>query len=74
MSAHEHHFAKLNDEAVFCRGCGDIKTAPLPCTRLHYPHWTPTFIYSMPAYTTYPQWQTITSGSATGSSITSGGF
>lgn len=67
MNEHAHDYRKLNDEAVFCRGCGDIKqSAPPVCT---LPHYQPTWVYYPPVYPTIVQpwtpnpWWTVTCGS-----------
>ena len=66
MPEHEHDYRKLSDEAVFCRGCGDIKHSDPPICTL--PHYQPSWIYVPPVYPTvrpwtptYPWW-TVTSG------------
>lgn len=66
MSEHEHLYRKLNDEAVYCRGCGEIKTAVQPVCTL--PHYQPTWVYYPPVYPSpntwpnwYPWWGTTTS-------------
>ncbi len=28
MMSHEHRYEKLNEHQIYCRGCGDIKSAP----------------------------------------------
>ena len=55
MDEHKHDYRKLNDDAVFCRGCGDIKTsAPAICT---LPHYQPSWIYIPPTYPQpWPNW------------------
>lgn len=54
VTDHQHEYRRLSDEAVFCRGCGDIKTAEV--ARCALPHWQPTWVYVPPIYPTYPQW------------------
>lgn len=70
MTEHEHDYRKLSDEAVFCRGCGDIKHAEPPvCALPHYPivyPYVPPVVYP-PVYVppwrpnVYPWW-TVTNG------------
>lgn len=60
MTDHEHDYRKLNDDAVFCRGCGDIKSAaPAVCTLPHYPTYDPWMVRWYPV----TPWWTVTSGS-----------
>lgn len=75
---HEHDYRRLNDAAVFCRGCGDIKTAEPPiCTLPHYPIY-PIYPYVPPViYPTVPWWRpsweptwTVTNGTVdTGNTV-----
>ena len=73
MTEHRHDYRKLNDDAVFCRGCGDIKTITPPVCTLHYPFypWPSNPSYPWWQVSTYPTWTptwTVVSDSASGSS------
>lgn len=74
--AHEHDYRKLSDEAVFCRGCGDIKTAePAFCTLPHYPIYpyiAPMVWPPNAPWTPTPWWGTTTTGSVTVLGTTTG--
>lgn len=76
--AHEHDYRKLNDDAVFCRGCGDIKSvAPAICTLPHYPvyPYVPPVIYpTVPWWQqpNYPRWIVSTGTTTTSDDITIG--
>lgn len=57
---HEHSYEKLNEHQIYCRRCGDIKSAELaklptyPCPLPHYPpaYYPPYTIWSSPTTTT----------------------
>jgi hypothetical protein len=72
---HEHDYRKLSNNAVFCRGCGDIKSvAPAICTLPHYPvypyvpsvtwPWSPYRPWNPPTY----RWD-VSSGTVTNRDI-----
>lgn len=72
MSDHKHRYAKLNDRAVFCDGCGDIKVEPVAFAPCPFPHFTWTYVPpTYPAY--YPPF-VVTSGSTTVFDVTDSSY
>ena len=78
---HEHAYEKLNEQAIYCRTCGDIKGATaapeklptVPCLLPHYQAVATCSVCGQPMYaghyhwTYYPTW---TTGHTTSSYIT----
>lgn len=62
--SHQHAYKKLSDVAVFCSGCGDVKSAETAgvCLLPHYPTYYPFYPapYVRPWSPTVYPWQSPT--------------
>lgn len=69
MSTHKHEYRRLSDVAVFCAGCGDIKTAQVAMPV--YPYYPARWWPYTPPPTPYV-WPTVYWGTTTSDPIGSG--